>query len=504
MDDWVPSVSQAKLYNANQHYLHAVGGWRSGKTEVYFKKIRKECLLQPGLEVLITRDTGPALYGRTRDHFLNIFEEKLFLDYGEKPNPWYQLRNGSIIYFIAYENIDQSKAGGTQYGMIFMNEASRFTFKQWLYFDGRLSQKFGNAIAPDGKKYKNPIQRRFLMTDANPAGRGYLWQIYRRDHPLSFLGQDKDYFAVECFTKELQERVDPEYWKRVQATVPLHMQGKLLGADESPMQGLCFPNMDRSLCVYDSGGKGYVPPGHWPIYIGMDFGYQTPTVALWCAITEEGCIIVFKEYRQNMTSIPENTKNIMNITQDFMYGGMGEVKGAFIDPSTGFKDGKSHTGASVFEQYINAGFWNLELSYRIPVIDRVNKTLPLLSPDPKIQHHPISGIFREKGWPRLIFVDVCEETIKEHEEWEWDESPSDKRDPKNKPKEKDDHGPDALSYFLIKHFDEKAPENPIDREKRERDVDYQFKQQVLTDMQGQMDRIKKGIRTKRSSMGTVR
>ena len=104
----------------------------------------------------------------------------------------------------------------------------------------------------------------------------------------------------------------------------------------------------------------------------------------------------------------------------------------------------------------------------------------------------------------MIFVDVCEETIKEHEEWEWDEPTSDKRDPKNKPQEKADHGIDSLSYFLVKHFDEKAPENPAAVRKRELDGDYQHKLAVQADMESQLKKQNKGIRVKQNASGVVR
>lgn len=471
---WIPNYKQAIAYNAVLKHLfrfvHLLGGIRSGKTEVAFQIARAIAIGQPGSRILITRDTGPVLYTTTLNHFLSIIEPELIVDYKVKPNPTIFLANGTIIFFVAYDEIDITKAGGTDYCLIIMDEAQRFTFDQWAYFKGRLSQTKGEAYAEDGQKYINKITRRHLITTANPAGRGYLWRVYRRDHPGAYLGTDKKYFAVQLITKDNEKNLPPDFMADMD-DLPEKLRKRLLEADEDPMEGVVFSNFDRKLHVISSV-KNFIPAPHWPVYNGMDYGFKTPTVFIWATITEEGCIIVFREYRQRLKTIPENATGILTMNHLLKVTGMPEPKAGWGDPSMNFQDGKGKGGSTIYEQFVEHGLSWVGMAPRLPILDRVGKMASLLLPSRQIQKHPITGEFREEGWPRLMFTEECEQTIQEIEEWEWGKIKSDNKDHNEKPEEKDDHGIDACTYILCCVGNEKAPVDDITRELRESDPVY--------------------------------
>lgn len=466
MKQWIPNRTQALAYNAavkeGFFNIDLLGGVRSGKTELSFQIAKAEALLQPGLRILVTRDTGPVLYSTTLKHFKGLLEKGLVIDELQKPNPWLKLATGSEIFFVAYEEIDITKAGGTEYGMIIMDEAQRMSFNQYAYFKGRLSQVKGTGIDRTGKEFQSEIKRRHMITTRNPAGRGWLWRLYRRDHPGAYDGTDPKYRAFILPTKENEKNLPATFFEEM-ADLPEKIRKRLLEADEEPMSGLVFENFNRDL--HEIKKKDLPIPPHWPIFAGMDYGYRTPTVHIWFAVTEEGFIIGFKEYRQTMATIMQNAENIKTMTNQMMGRGLmfNRPKGGFIDSSTNFKDGKSLTGASVYEQLVEYGLNYLQPAHRLSMEDKVAKLANLLTPKKDLKTHPITGQYREEGWPRLMFTSDCEATIQEFEEWEWPRQRNELVDPNEKPESRNDHGIDATEYFATTYGDQKAPMNEIDQ-----------------------------------------
>lgn len=499
-DNKILSPEQKVAFCSEKRFQDYNGGIRSGKTEIAIFKALKEAFKQPGIKILITRDTGPALYTTTRDHVLSLLDPKLIADSWQKPTMRYLLVNGSELHFIAYEDIDQTKAGGTEYGMILIDEATRTTYRQWLYFKGRLSQRYGNAISPSGARYRSDILRTFLITMHNPGGRGYLWQIYKRDHPLAAVNQDPDYLRVEFHTKTLQEKVNPSFWKSLQ-DIPEHMKSKLLGSDEDPFAGLVFPHFNRALHVFNQ--QNFIPPRNWIVSMGADYGRQTPTTFTWAALTEEGCMVIFREFRKRMSNIRDIVESVNQTNTGLFNQGMGQIKGAYIDATTNIDDGKNPSGQTVFQQFIAEGLWYLQLASKVPITTRVERLSLLLHPDKKIQNHPISGEFREEGWPRLIFTSDCPETIEEFETWEYPENRSDKKDPNNKPEEKDDHGIDSTFYGIHRFLNAQAPEHESTRQYKRLTENLDHREKVEADLARCLKGDEKGTKFKPNGAGSV-
>ena len=473
------SVPQKLIYDAPHTFIYCKSGVRGGKTRVVLRRIIKEAQEQPGIKILISRTTGPALYSTTLQDFdAECPRELLNLDRClQKPNPVRTFANGSRVFFVAYEASDLGKLGSEEYGIIVLEEASLFPAGSWEWFLTRLSQQYGEAVGVDGKPYTAKIERTHMISIANSGGRNWLWRVFRRDRPRAYYpwkeiwgytdrfdvwhpptkrveewDQDPDYFAIEYGTRENKENLRADYWKALQQ-LPEHLFKRYAEADDEPLEGMVFPNFDRRLHVIPI--KGFVPPPHWPVYIGMDYGYRTPTVALWITVTEEGAFVAFREYRQTMKSPSENARNILSINSDLVRRGMQDHKIAWIDLSSGFKKGESESGASVFDQLVASGMTKLSKSSR-DLDGRVMRIATLLEPNHLLRKHPVTDKILSSGWPRLFLTEDCEATIREIEEWEWTKTVSESKDPLEKPEMKNDHGIDALGYVLVK-VTEKAP-----------------------------------------------
>jgi hypothetical protein len=432
-----------------------------------------------------------------------------------KPNPIRTFTNGSKVFFVAYDAADLSKIRGEEYGIIMAEEANLFPSSVWSEFLGRLSQEYGQAFDGAGKPYTNRIENTHIIYVANSGGRNWLWRIFRRDNPGAYfpwkqiygftdrLGvwhppimrydqwvQDKKYLALEWGTIENKGNLRADYWDDLN-TLPDHLFKRLADADDEPLEGMVFPNFDRKIHVVPM--KGFVPPPHWPVYLGLDYGYRTPTVCLWVTVTEEGAFVAFHEYRATMKSPSENAKAILDINHSLVQKGMQDHKIAYIDLSSGFKKGESESGASVFDQLVSAGMNKLSKSSR-DLDGRVVRIATLLEPNRLLSTHPVNGKQRPEGWPRLFLTEDCLQTVQEIEEWEWSKTNSDSKDPLEKPEMKDDHGIDALGYVLVK-VTSKAPLDfdsermyEVSQEKELDDYKREWCAGVMTDSQSNTGR----------------
>ena len=476
---WHPNgPKQAAIYNDTTHrYIHAIGDPRSGKSAAFFQKAIKEIKLQRGIKGLITRDSGTQILNFTFPQFMEAIDERLILDIKMKPFPWVKFITGSEVFFTPYDEIDITKAGGSENGFILIDEAARFSRRQWDYMDTRLSQKVGVGIKEDGKKFQNLIKNSWLGTTANPAGRGWTWKVYSVEHPLSYLGGDPNYLAFKFFLDDNIANLPAAYVEAMRGK-PQHIRDKILGGNEDPLEGLVFPEFTRELNVCKK--RNWIPPTHWRVYGGMDHGFQTPTTFLPMAVSESGHLIFFREYRKSHKTIQENSESILKLVTQLFNSGMSWMESCRIDPSTNTQDGKSGPGKTVFELYRDAGLTKISLvtAKRMQVMDRVARMRDLLKPDPEKKIHPITGEVREEGWPTVIFTDDCDGeedggvkvdggTITEFEEWEIKPTTSSAKNPNEKPEEKNDHGIDACCYAVQVYFGENSPEDPqkvIERE----------------------------------------
>lgn len=494
MIEWNPTPKQRLVYNAEQKYINCLGEPRSGKSEAFFYKMRREIWEQPGIKCLITRDSGTPLLGITYKH---LFEKHIITPnmiiggmkgITQKPWPFIRFKNGSQLQFTPFDEMDTTKGGGGEYGIILIEEAHRFVRFQWEYMDTRLSQQFGNAIAPDGKAYTSNIKYKGLWSTQNPAGRGYLYQIFTREHPLAYYGQDDKYRGFKFYLIDNKDNLDPEYVKDMYSK-PEHIRRKLLGANEDAAEGLVFPDFEHDLVVYKSpDGKQWNPPPHYRVIGGEDYGYQTTASFVWgCVSDDPAFVICFRNYRATHKTISQLCLEIREETKRIHNNGASWIDTARIDPSTNMRDGKSMDAKTVYELHMEQGMDFLLPAKRQKVMDRVSRLRDMMAPDPQKKYHPISNEFRAGGWPTLIITSDCVDLITEIEDWELKEMTTREKTVET-PEEKNDHSIDSLSYMLQAFWGDASPENELTRSLREDTPAEALKKRIFADIELNMNK----------------
>ncbi len=161
------------------------------------------------------------------------------------------------------------------------------------------------------------------------------------------------------------------------------------------------------------GEYGYNPM--WPTYVGQDFGYTNPSVALIIQVSPSEDVFVIEERYDRQLSPSELAQSVYRPLYERY-----RVKAWHCDPA----------GQSEMAEMRQAGV--PVMSKRSSVADGIIAVRKLLRP-------PAGGA------PRLHIDRRCEQLIRELGRYRF-------RDGSDEVMKQDDHGPDALRYFVVGHW----------------------------------------------------
>lgn len=122
---------------------------------------------------------------------------------------------------------------------------------------------------------------------------------------------DRDYEVVQ-FPSILNPAYPKEEFERAKATSPdWKFRMFYLGQFARP-EGLVYQDFDPGKHVV----KPFEIPASWRRVIGVDFGYNNPTAAVWLAISPDGIVYAYREYYQRNKLPEESGKEIQQLSKD--------------------------------------------------------------------------------------------------------------------------------------------------------------------------------------------
>ena len=190
--------------------------------------------------------------------------------------------------------------------------------------------------------------------------------------------------------------------------------------------GVVYKEFDRKVHVIEP----FKIPIGWELYGAMDFGAVNPTVYLWIAVDRDYNIYVFDEYFQKGQTTEFHANVIKAKTQSLpITATWGDPsaeqetmdfgnQGVYITPAVRVFDGQNPS-------WVKAG------------INRVSRLLKV-SP--------------QTGKPKLFIFNNCSNLIREFESYRWLEQSDKTLNEKEIPLKTEDHGMDALRYFVVSYF----------------------------------------------------
>ena len=277
----------------------------------------------------------------------------------------------------------------------------------------------------------------------NPAGHNWIWRRWVKDG-----GKNKRYEMHEATTMD-NPRAPPDYINRLLEEYSPYWVERYVYGSWDAFKGQVYEEFDQKFHVIDP----FVIPAHWKSGLGVDFGFNHPTVFLWCAIDYEGNIYVYDE-------LCDREKLPDYYAGELFRKGIRSANGGIL-PIYAPHDTMNRNavvGINLQQAYADLGIPLLP-GNRSPVSVRIQKIKQYLRIDPYKKHLYNGGM----GCPKIFIMRNCEKLIDEMGLYRWkDLRPGDdeKREQPDEVVKVNDDACDALGYWFMGWMARTIPERP--------------------------------------------
>lgn len=426
---WKPHPKQLDAVRSKAKIRLVLGGNRSGKSEWGVIEAISHAL---GYRPYLKQDDPDYLVdvkipsrGRIcgedyRNHIGNIIIPKLreWIPKGEiaeiKKNPQgveilWVLKNGSTLELMTYEQESDKFEGADS---------------DWVWFDeppprAIFIASYRGLVDRNGKCWfsMTPLKEPWIKNelwdkqkDTNASIDGFIFDI------LDNVGFGLTKKAVIKF----EEMLTPEEKES-------RLRGKFMH-----LAGLVYKEFDYSVHAI----KPFEIPLDWPIYLAIDPHPRTPHAVLFMAVSPDGTKYIFDElFRACLVEeLAQYIKAKLNGRKPRM---------VLIDPASGIPNPIS--GGNFQTELAKHGIFTVKASKELSLgITRVKRALT-----PKFN-----------GTPEIFFFNTLKETFYEFSNYVWDDykgKSQTERNPKNAPRDKDDHMMECLYRLLLSEPKYRAP-----------------------------------------------
>lgn len=250
-----------------------IGGARSGKSYAMAQLLIMKALNYPGLNIGIARKTMPALKMTARRLVLDLLKQ-----YGlyqtsafNKTENYYQL-NKSRLQFFSLD--DPEKIKSTEFNYLWLEEATDFTYQDYLVLLTRLS-------APTEEGLKNQIFLTLNPTDIN------CWIA-------KYLLNQKDVCLIKSTYKD-NKFLSKDYIETLLSLKDYNKQAyKIFALGEwGSSETLIYANWQMT---------EQAPNSYDEIFWGLDFGFNNPTALVKIFVKDKIYFIEEKLYKTHLTN----------------------------------------------------------------------------------------------------------------------------------------------------------------------------------------------------------
>lgn len=409
----------------------------TGKSRGCIEKLHLMCQLNPGMRALMVRKTLVSLTTSGlvtfREHVANeairMGVTRWFGGNSAEP-AGYRYQNGS---FLAVGGMDKpDKVMSTEYDVIYCQEATELTIKDWENLSTRLR---------NGK-----VSFQQLLADCNPS------------HPTHWLRQrcDKgDTYMINSRHEDNPRLFNEDGTRTEEGVRYLHRLDRLTGVRKLRLrdglwvaaEGLIYEGFDPSFHLRDPYAGKHGPPPAWPRYWSVDFGYTNPFVLQFWAEDPDGCLILYREIYHTRQLVEDHAEVVARaVMKQPAKNDDGTWHGEWLEPRP----------VQVVCDHDAEGRATLEKALglsTVPAHKAVTEGIEAV----QARFKPA-----DNGKPRLLLVRNCVvkrdvelvenlkpcSTLEELPGYVWDEDPESGKPPKEEPVKQDDHGMDAMRYLV--------------------------------------------------------
>lgn len=303
---WEPTYKQGVVLSVPDSVFEVLGGGAAGggKTDLGLMiPLARQLTEHPKFKGLVMRrtmtDLEKEIIPRQQEWYAPAGGT-----YNETKKIWKFPSGARIQNGHAERENDVRKYDSAEYNYIDWDEVTHFTGTQYLY----LSLTRCRSSAPDlpafVRAFTNPgnvghgfFKGRFV--DPNPRG-----QVILRD---SITGQKRIYVPFLGIDNPHLLKNDPGYLKRLEGLTETEKKAKLYG-DWNSYEGQVFSEF-RSIKLPNEPEEALhvIPPFEipewWPKFLVIDWGYAAKTFAIWCTVSPEGRLYIYRTYAWQKTLV---------------------------------------------------------------------------------------------------------------------------------------------------------------------------------------------------------
>lgn len=289
---------QTRVWKSKAKYVAMLAGTGSGKTWVGPIWLYREIQQYPTGSFLVVSPTYQMFQRIVLPETLKFMDAVAKGEYRSGERTYY-LPTGGKIYFGSADN--PFSLEGVHVYAAWMDEAGQMKREAWDVVLRRVGFYGG----------------RVLIT-TTPYNLGWLkTEIYDR-----WKSGDKNYEVVQ-FPSIMNPAYPREEFERAQATLPSWKFKMFYLGEFAKPEGLVYEEFDSSRHIINS----FPIPPEWRRVMGVDFGYNNPTAAVWIAISPDDVMYVYREYYERNKIPQESGTDILRLCE-------GEsIDAVFCDPS---------------------------------------------------------------------------------------------------------------------------------------------------------------------------
>lgn len=282
-----PSEKQKQFLLARRKNVAFGGARGGGKSWAVRTKAKLLALEYPGIRILIVRRTYPELIN---NHIRILRADLLGIARYNSTEKTLYFQNGSMINFMyCQKDADLDRLQGTEYDIIFVDEATQLTEYQI------------KTIKACCRGVNNFPKRVYLTCNPGGPGHAYFKRVFI-DRKFKKDERADDYEFIQSLVTDNKVLMEsqPDYIEQLEELPEKLKQGWLYGRWDV-FEGQVFEEftddpdhyMDRK---WTHVVEPFEIPSWWPIYRGFDWGYAKPFSVGWYAFDDEGVCYRIKEF----------------------------------------------------------------------------------------------------------------------------------------------------------------------------------------------------------------
>lgn len=357
---WIPTDVQQEVIAIPDSVFEALGGGAAGggKTDLGLMiPLARQFHEHPKFKGLVLRrtyaDLEKEIVPRQQEWYAPAGAT-----YNESKKVWKWPNGARIQNGHAEREQDVRKYDSAEYNYIDWDEVTHFTGFQYQYLSFSRCRSSSPDLPAFVRAFTNPgnvghgfFKKRFV--DPFPNGRRILKDkiTSQKRIYIPFLGKDNPHLLIN----------DPSYLLRLEGLPEAEKRAKLYG-DWNSYEGQVFSEF-RSLHLPDEPPNAihviqpFIIPEWWPRFLVVDWGFQASTFAIWCAVSPDGRLFIYRTWEWQRTLVKIWSRELVNLT------GNETLEDFVLCHSAGQHRGEEQT----IQEQVSAAF---EDKYQIRLADR--------------------------------------------------------------------------------------------------------------------------------------